>query len=389
MRVVVVGDTHIGAIFGLGRPNGAGSNTRIDDYANTLEYIVNYCIEKQVDIFVQTGDVFEIRKPSPEHMAIVDHAIKRLSNAGITSVWLMGNHDYIRTSSTEFTSSIVNLGAKDYPNVRIVLEPTILNVESQDGTVNLVLLPYRDKRMYSEGSIEAASFGYEAHVRKLIKECDPETPTIAIGHNFYFEGSYNDFSGSEILARPSAFQGCDLVAMGHYHNFRIVKKANPVTIYTGSMEKINFSDKDRAKYFIDYDTNEKEINIIKTPVRELEELNINLSHANLENYMEELAAVLEKEDLDGKIVRVNLQLKERVASFVKKNHIYDLLYKQKCHYVSALKMEVIQKRMIRDVSILQHKTDIDIFKAFVKKQDLDSEIRELILKRAEDIMRNA
>lgn len=389
MRIVIVGDTHIGAIFGLGKPNGAGSNTRVDDYAETLNYIVNYCIENNIAVFVQTGDVFESRKPSPEHLAIIDSAAKKLSNAGITNIWLMGNHDYIRTSTEEFTSSIVNLGAKDYPNVRIVLEPTILNIEDENGSANLILLPYRDKRMYSEGSIESASFGYEKHVKKLVSQCDTETPTIAIGHNFYFEGSYNDFGGSEILARPTAFNGCDLVAMGHYHNFRIVKNNNPVTIYTGSMERINFGDRNRDKYFLDYDTAEKELNIIKTPVRELEEIDINLSTSTLESYMNDLTEVIEKQNFKDKIIRVNIQLKERIASFVKKNHIYDLLYKTGCHHVAGLKLDVIQKRMVRDVSILKHKTDYEIFKAFVKKQDIDAEFRDEIIAKAKEIMGDA
>ena len=31
MRAVICGDTHIGAIFGLGKNNGRGGNTRVDD----------------------------------------------------------------------------------------------------------------------------------------------------------------------------------------------------------------------------------------------------------------------------------------------------------------------------------------------------------------------
>ena len=47
MRIVVCGDTHIGAVFGLGRPNGKGGNTRVDDYKKTLNHIIDYTISKQ------------------------------------------------------------------------------------------------------------------------------------------------------------------------------------------------------------------------------------------------------------------------------------------------------------------------------------------------------
>ena len=93
MRSIICGDTHIGAVFGLGRPNGRGGNTRVDDYESTLNSIIDYTIESKADIFIQTGDLFEHRDPSPQHMKIVDKALKRLSNANIATFVLMGNHD--------------------------------------------------------------------------------------------------------------------------------------------------------------------------------------------------------------------------------------------------------------------------------------------------------
>ena len=114
MRVVICGDSHIGATFGLGKSNGAGGNTRVDDYKKSLNYIADYCISENVDAFIQTGDIFESRSPTPEHMEIVDDVLKKLSDANITSVVIMGNHDY-RRSGDSFTSAISSLPAKNYP----------------------------------------------------------------------------------------------------------------------------------------------------------------------------------------------------------------------------------------------------------------------------------
>jgi len=51
-------------------------------------------IEVKADVFAQTGDVFDVRNPEAEHVAVINRCIKRLSVAGIPSIWLMGNHDY-------------------------------------------------------------------------------------------------------------------------------------------------------------------------------------------------------------------------------------------------------------------------------------------------------
>jgi exonuclease SbcD len=214
MRVVICGDAHIGAVFGLGKANKNGGNTRIDDYENTLNYIIDYCIENKVDVFVQTGDAFDSRTPAQEHIEVLDRALKKLSMANITSIVIMGNHDYKR-SGDNFTSAITSLPAKDYPNVRLILEPELLKFYDQvGGEANILLMPYRDRRMYSGKSTEEDSNLYQKQIEEMLLECQPDTPTIAVGHNFFYEGSYNDFGGVEVLTKVSAFDKCDMVVMG-------------------------------------------------------------------------------------------------------------------------------------------------------------------------------
>ena len=79
MRVIVCGDSHIGAVFGLGKPKKDGGNTRVDDYEKSLNSIIDYAIDSSADIFVQTGDIFDSRTPSSENMEVVNRAFKKLS----------------------------------------------------------------------------------------------------------------------------------------------------------------------------------------------------------------------------------------------------------------------------------------------------------------------
>ena len=386
MRIVICGDTHIGAVFGLGGPNGLGGNTRVDDYEKTLNYIVDYAIDTGADAFVQTGDAFESRTPSPEHMAVIDRAIKKLSMANITSVIIMGNHDY-RSSGTSFTSAISSLGAKDIPNVRIVLEPQVLTLMDKKGEgINMVLIPYRDKKMYPGESTEAASRQYDQQIKELIDTGDPEHPTIAIGHNFFHEGSYNSFSGTEILAQVSAFDECDLVAMGHLHQFRILRKKKPVAIYTGSMERINFGDKNTDKYFLDYDTQSKKVKVVKSPIRELYDDVIDMSEYNLDEFKDGISSEIQRLDIEDKIVRLKLIIKERAQAAVKRSEIAKMLIKQGAFYVSKVNVETVFNRIVRDDVILKEKTDYLMFKAFLESQTLDQDLKDLILIESKKIM---
>jgi len=386
MRIVVCGDTHIGAVFGLGGPNGAGGNTRVDDYEKSLNYIIDYTIETGADAFIQTGDVFEHREPSVEHMAVVDKALKRLSNAGVSTFVIMGNHDYKRSGNL-FSSSINSLSTADHPNIRILLNPELIEIcNPKDERANLVLIPYRDRRMYPGKTNREQSDGFNKEVKDLIATIGNDNPSIAIGHNFFYEGSYNDFGGSEVLADPEAFDGCDAVLMGHLHQFRVLRKRAPVCVYTGSMEKTNFGDKSIDKYFIDYDTGAKKIKFCKIPTRELVDDSVDLSEFGFSSIDDEVSKAISNIDMKEKIVRLKFIVDEKVLPAIDKTSITSRVTALGAHFVSKINIETVVKRFVRNNSILDKKTDIDMLEAYVESQDLDVESKKELLKEAKLIM---
>jgi exonuclease SbcD len=386
MRAVICGDTHIGAVFGLGRPNGHGGNTRVDDYEATLNSVIDYTIESNANIFIQTGDLFEHREPSPQHMKIVDKALRRLSNANIATFILMGNHDYKR-SGEEFTSSITSLAAAEYPNVRMLLEPEVVEVcSAKNERVNLLLFPYRDRRMYPGANIRERTAGYNKHIEDLVAKVDNDNPIVAVGHNFFFEGSYNDYGGSEVMAAPGSFNGCDIAVMGHLHQFRVLQKRAPVCIYSGSMERSNFGDAKVDKYYIDYSIFDKKIKFCKSKVRGLLDKTLDLSGSDFSNVEDRLKQSLEEEDLSEKIVRLKLTIDEKILPALDKQQIQTELYRLGAFHVSKVIIEAASKRIVRDNTILEHKDDFSMLKAFLESQDIDADYRTELLKEAKIIM---
>ena len=386
MKIIVCGDSHIGAVFGLGGSNGKGGNTRVDDYEASLNHIIDYTIESKADVFIQTGDVFEHREPASEHISIVDKALKRLSNAGVSTFVIMGNHDYKRNGSS-FSSSISNLSTSEFPNVRILLHPELVQLcNHKEEKVNLILLPYRDRRMYDGKSTKEQSDGYNKEVEELIKTVDNSNPTVAVGHNFFYEGNYNDYGGTEILTDPESFVGCDMVMMGHLHQFRILRKRAPVCVYTGSMEKTNFGDKDVDKYFIEYDCNSKNAKFKKIPSRGLVDHSFDLSEQSFASIDSEIVKSISELDLTDKVVRLKILVDEKVLPAIDKSLIQSKLYEAGAFYVSKINIETVAKRIIRNNSILEHKDDYSMLEAFVGSQDIDEGTKKDILREAKMIM---
>lgn len=384
MRIVICGDSHIGAVYGLGGPNGTGGNTRVDDYEKTLNYIVDYCIENKADAFIQTGDAFDKRNPAPEHVEVMNRALKKLSMNNIMAVVLMGNHDYKKTGPS-YTSSISTIPAKDMPNVRVVLSKEIISLSKGEESVNLLLLPFLDRRLLPGKSTKEDSEIYEKQIISMINSA-VEHPIVAVGHNFFYEGTYNDYGGAEVLVKPSAFKGCDLVAMGHLHQFRVINKKDPIALYTGSMEKINFGDANVQKVFIDYDTEEKKVKIQKTPTVDLIDSTIDLSEYTFDNIEDSISEKLQKLDVNEKIVRVNLKLSESALGAVTKSAVEKMLYDNGAHFVSRVLFEQVYKKIVRSSSILEEKDSYKMFENFVKGQEYSEDLEKEILSTAKNII---
>lgn len=386
MKTIILGDAHLGNCQGCGKPNGVGGNTRVDDYEKSLNFVVDYAIKNKVDILVQTGDLFENRAPTTEHIQIADRAIKLLSDAGIFTIVIMGNHDYKKTGET-FTSALATMQANSYQNVRILLEPEVINYSCKSGeSQSMILLPYRDRRMYGGTTIKEATDAYNKHIVSLVQKVDKSSPSIAVGHNFFFDGNYFDFGGHEVLASPDSFAGIDAVVMGHYHTAKAIRKSAPIAHYCGSMERTNFGDAGVMKFFSVFDSEAKSFQQIKIPVRDLLDIELNLSQSTAFTYLADYKEQIADHDFVDKICRIKIKIKDGMQNQLSRPDLEKLLYEAGAHFVSKISWDVERIRLEKDKDILSNKTDFEIFQAFAKTQDIEVGFLQKILEEAKKIM---
>ena len=386
MKTIILGDTHIGNVAGCGRANGSGGNTRVDDYEKSINFVIDHAIDNKIDVFIQTGDLFEVRSPTTEHIQIADRCIKRLSDANIFTIIIMGNHDYRKTGDT-FTSALATMQANSYPNVRILLEPEVISYANKKGDAqSMLLIPYRDKRMYPAQGTKEATDLFNIHIKDLSSRVNPDHPSIAVGHNFFFEGNYFDFGGHEVLVSPESFSNLDAVVMGHYHEFRRIKKSKPESYYVGSMEKTNFGDAEIDKFFLIFDSENKSFEKVRIPTRDLRDLEFDLSKSTAFSYLQDYREQLEKIELKDKICRAKIKIKDGNQSLFSRSEIEKTLYSAGAFHVAKVLWDVEQVRLEKDKEILSHKNDFDIFQAFAKTQGLDDLFLQKLLEEAKKVM---
>jgi len=86
-------DIHIG-MENYGRiDSGTGIDTRVLDFLRRFSEVGDYGLVHDVDPVIFAGDAFKTRVPNPTLQHEFARRVKRLADAGVPLVMLVGNHD--------------------------------------------------------------------------------------------------------------------------------------------------------------------------------------------------------------------------------------------------------------------------------------------------------
>ena len=92
LRLVHFADLHVG-MENYGRLDPAtGTSSRVRDFLERLDEVIEYALEHQADVAVFAGDAFKNREPDPTQQREFAQRIKRLADA-MPTLLLVGNHD--------------------------------------------------------------------------------------------------------------------------------------------------------------------------------------------------------------------------------------------------------------------------------------------------------
>ncbi|HVV35197.1 MAG TPA: DNA repair exonuclease [Acidimicrobiales bacterium] len=220
MRIVALGDAHLGRISGPDTTNGV--NTRELDFDDSFRRSVDLALEQQPDLFVWLGDIFDRPNPSYRSYLVAQRELSKIREHGIPLVSISGNHDTPRVVGTGtpyrpledvFTGFNFAPGFEyrtfEYPGLRVHCVPQMANV---DQTLEAL----------------AAVKANRSNDRVNLLLTHPRLTQV--------EPKFADLN--EITVDASLLD-CDLVLLGHYHTF---KEVNRGMWYAGATDGFDFSD---------------------------------------------------------------------------------------------------------------------------------------------------
>lgn len=263
MRILHTSDWHIGKRL--------MDRERLPEQAVALSFLVRVCEERQVDIVLVAGDVFDTYTPSAEAEELFYRAVKQLAGERRAVVLISGNHDdgvrLAASAPLAAEDGILLFGNRPFTlpqtsprGVHAVEagEHHIIIENEQGERVYINALPYPNEARLKEERTEET---YEQRIARWVgrggEAYHSDMPYILLTHLFVAGGKTSDSERSIDLggarAVPiSALPAEGYIALGHLHKRQSIGNAH----YSGSLLQYSFDENpDKSVYLLETEGN--------------------------------------------------------------------------------------------------------------------------------------
>lgn len=384
MRIVAVSDTHIGiTTHGKLNPH-VGINSRLDDFSKSLTFIIDKCLEQNIDLFLFGGDAYKDSNPTSTYKERFEAQIQRLIDYDIPVVMITGNHD--TTDVRGVSSSLQSLDTLS--DIFLIETPKNVHITAKNGEeVTITCLPWPTRKMLLEkgdqfyylspdkilGELQAYII---EKINTLYNELSFENNNIFLGHIDIDEGLYSSEQYMNIkntLVFPlELFKGFDkyaYIGFGHLHKYQHLRKNSALSpiVYSGSIERIDFGEERENKGFCLFEIIDNKciyFKHIKTPAREFITIHVTLDKLDPTNsIIEEISRYTIKD----KIVRIFCEQTDPViASKINLNRVHEAL--QEASYVASIQIDTSIKD--RKIINFEERKPIKIIEEYINRFDM-------------------
>jgi DNA repair protein SbcD/Mre11 len=317
-------DLHLG-IENYGRLDPTtGLHTRLLDFRNCLEAIFDAAIEREVDAVLFAGDLYRTPSPNPTWQREFALQLRRLRQAEIPIVLVVGNHDTPAAFGRATSVDVFN--ALELTHTHVIRTPRLFTLPTKSGPLQIAGLPWptrhylRTDEAYSQLSQEdlLREIGRlcARQIRDFADRLDEAVPAVLVAH---VAAASALFSGSErtaligadptLLTSDLANPRFDYVALGHVHRHQDLNPGgHPAVVYSGSVERVDFGEEHETKGFCaisigtDGDQDATSWEFIATPARPF--LTIDVDATGSSDPTPLVLAAVSRADLTEAVVRI-------------------------------------------------------------------------------------
>ncbi|MCL2475321.1 MAG: exonuclease SbcCD subunit D [Chloroflexi bacterium] len=274
MKLIHFADLHIGVDAYAKTEAQTGLDSRLRDFLNALDCLVDYALQNKVDGVIFAGDAYKSRDPSQTQQKELATRLKKLAQNNVAVCLLAGNHDVPYSKGKATTLDIFS--ALDGGNIYVFNKPQCRVIDTKSGQFQLCALPWirrgvlAEKELNEMGlplSLSGSNQEIEKQLNALVNNLasiaaqNPLVPAILCAHLWAdgavtgSERSYNLSNEPKITTSALANPAFCYVALGHIHKMQVLRKERPAVVYSGSLERLDFGEEkdDKGFYVLDID----------------------------------------------------------------------------------------------------------------------------------------
>ena len=406
MRILHFSDLHIG-VENYGRTDPkTGLSTRLGDFLDSLDQVVEFALNEGVDLVLLAGDAYKGRDPTQTHQREFAKRLNRLSQAGIPTFLLVGNHDLPAASSRATAVDI--FPTLEVANIHVGNSLKTYDVATPSGPLQVLAVPWprrsailsrEDSRGMSIEQVrqtleERLTDGIEAAASQL----DPTIPAILTGHvtvNGATVGTERSMMlGQDHVLLVSALDRpqVEYIALGHIHKHQILRPDPPMVVYSGSLQRVDFSEEGDEKGFcvIDLDPAAPQgqrmtkFEFHKLDARSFVTVDVTVERQDVDPTATVVRAIARKE-IAGAVVRVRISLVAESDAHLKESEIRAAL--EPAHFIASISREVAGTRRTRiSPSEGEDLQPMQALGLYLDSRNIEGERREKIIRKAEELM---
>lgn len=406
MRVLHFSDLHIG-VENYGRIDPeTGLSTRLGDFLDSLDQVIEFALNESVDLVLLAGDAYKGRDPTQTHQREFAKRLNRLSQAGIPTFLLVGNHDLPAASSRATAVDI--FPTLEVANVYVGNNLQNYDISTPSGPLQILAVPWPRRsailsRDDSRGmSIEQVRQALEQRLTEGIEraaaELDPTVPAILTGHvtvNGATVGTERSMMlGQDHVLLVSALDRpqVEYVALGHIHKHQILRPDPPMVVYSGSLQRVDFSEEGDEKGFcvVDLDPAAPQgqrmtnFEFHKLEARTFVTVDVSVEPLDIDPTATVVRAIARK-DIADSVVRVRIALAAESDAHLRETEIRAAL--EPAHFIASISREVADARRTR-ISPTEGE-DLQPMQAlglYLDSRNIEGERRDKIMRKAEELI---
>lgn len=402
IKILHLSDIHMGSGFSHGKVNPeTGVNSRLEDFVKTLSICIDRAISEAVDIVLFGGDAFPDATPAPYIHEAFASQFRRLADAKIPTILLVGNHD--QHSQGSGGASLCIYRTLVVPGFIVGDQITTHCISTNNGDIQIITLPWlNNSTLLTRPETEGLSIGetnqllleklqpiIEAEIRRL----DPEIPTVLLGHlmadraNLGAERFLAVGKGFTIpvsfLIRPEF----NYVALGHVHKHQNLNPANnPPIIYPGSIDRVDFSEEKETKGYVlvTIDRDHTAWEFCPLPVRDFCTIKLDISQK--EDPQKAILDAIEQQNFDNAVVRLIYKLRSEQLELINSSTIEKSLSKAHNYTIRPELISQLARPRLPELGLGNTLDPLEALRAYLNNKEDLQEIASEMLEVAQSLM---